>query len=86
MIKLPDERYGNGGWVVKARKPHYCDGYRHTGDRDIERGDFYCRVAVWPGDVNTSKVPQIIKLCRDCLDDTKGAAFDVAVRAKREGL
>ena len=78
MIKLPPDKYGNEGWAVKARKPHKCEGYRHDGGH-ISAGDFYYRGVCWPGDVNTSNEPWVIKLCRDCLQEEMQCAFDAIV-------
>ena len=80
MIKLPKDKHNNEGWVVKARKPHRCEGYRHDG-RFIERGDHYYRAIAWPGDdANGGSVPWVLKLCRECISDDMKVAFDAAIQ------
>jgi hypothetical protein len=79
VIKLPKDKYGNEGWLVKARKSHTCEGYRHTG-RHIFPGDFYNRAICWPNnDANGTNVPWVLKLCRGCLHEEMQTMFDAAI-------
>jgi hypothetical protein len=81
VIKIPTDRYGNKGWVVKARKAHWCGGLHH---RLIEPGEHYYRGVAFPdGDVNTGSAPWVLKMCRECVsqhDPERAAAFEEAVR------
>lgn len=78
MIKLPKDKHGNEGWVVKAHKQHRCEGYRHS--RVIEPGEHYYRAVAWPvTDANSGTTPWVIKLCRECISDGMAEAFDAAL-------
>jgi len=55
--------------VVKARKPHRCDaraGYPYPCRGIIQPGTSYVRTVAFPGDVNTSTVPWVMKICDNC--------------------
>ncbi len=50
--------------TVIARKRHWCDEYGAT--HRIEPGDTYVRSVAFPdGEINTSTVPWVLKLCAD---------------------
>lgn len=78
MLKLPNDKHGNEGWAVRARKAHRCE-WHGAGCRGIAPGDWYYRAVAWPRtDVNNGSVPWIMRLCRDCLPtDERRAVFDV---------
>jgi hypothetical protein len=80
VIKLPPDRYGNEGWVVKARKSHRCAFRNYGCEGSIEPGSFYYRAVSWPGsDANGGSTPWVMKICRSCLHEEMGRAFDAIV-------
>lgn len=80
MIRLTTDRYDNEGWAVKARKSHWCEGYRHGSRAQIMPGQYYYRAVSWPGsDANGGTTPWIMKLCRDCMPEAMRAEFDSVV-------
>jgi hypothetical protein len=88
MIKLPKDKYGNEGWVVKARKPHRCEGYRHEY-KHIKPGEHYYRTIAWPGSDGNydGPGPWVLKLCRECVAENNAemaAEFDAAVTLATE--
>lgn len=79
MIKLADDKHGNVGWAVMARKSHRCE-VRNEGCSGIIPGSPYYRAIAWPGtDVNNGHVPWVMKICRDCLSDERRLQFDAAL-------
>jgi hypothetical protein len=85
VIKLPADRHGNEGWVVKARKPHRC-AMNNTGCmRIIEPGSFYYRAIVWPSsDFYEGRAPWVMKICRACLHEEMRRSFDAIVSPQPE--
>ncbi|RZU64899.1 hypothetical protein EV379_1210 [Microterricola gilva] len=80
MIKLPKDKYGNEGWVVKARQIHWCEARNYGCTKQIKPGEQYYRAVCWPGhDANGGSVPWILKICRGCLNEEMQAAFDAAL-------
>ena len=76
MIKLPPDKYGNEGWVVKARKAHRC-ALDNTGClRIIEPGTNYYRAIMFPGEFHEGPAPWVMKICRACLHEEMRAVFD----------
>lgn len=74
MRKLPKDKYDNEGWAIKARKSHRCDG---DAPHLIRAGQWYYRAVSWPGsDVNSGKIPWIMRICRDCLHEERRIQFD----------
>lgn len=81
MIKLPKDRYGNEGWVVKARRHHYCESSTYRCDRSIKPGDHYYRAIAWSRtEVNEGPAPWVMKICRGCLNEEQQAAFDALLK------
>jgi hypothetical protein len=79
VIKLPKDRHGNKGWVVKARKPHRCESGDYGCPRIIEAGTHYYRAIVFPGELHDGPGPWTMKICRSCLHEEMRRAFDAIV-------
>lgn len=83
MIKLPNDKYGNEGWVVKARKPFWCDMGNSACGGSIQAGEHYYRAIAWPhSDGGNGRTPWVLRLCRDCLHDEMREHFDAVVASK----
>lgn len=80
MIKLPTDRYGNYGSAVKARRTYRCDSYSHEAcTRWVDPGEHYYRLVVFPGDVNPTTRPWIMRICRSCISSDVAPAFAEAI-------
>ena len=55
-------RHGDTERIVTARKRHRCEDYL-PGYCWIEPGDRYVRAVCFPGDVNSSPQPWVMRLC-----------------------
>lgn len=77
MIRVPTDKHGNTGWVVRARKAHRCEA-RNTGCVGlIQPGAQYYRAVAFPDDdVNAGSTPWVMRICRACLHDEHRALFD----------
>lgn len=79
MIKLPRDRHGNEGWIVRARKQHRCQmGWSHRDClKTIEPGTNYYRAIAWPGHVaNEGPAPWVMRICRKCINDEQRQHFE----------
>lgn len=80
MIKLPKDKHGNEGWVVKARTQHWCESRKYGCERLIEPGRHYYRGIAWPShDANGGTAPWVMKICRACMPEALTDAFDAAI-------
>lgn len=75
--------------VVKARKRHQCDGYRDNTwfracDGWIRPGQRYVRMVCFPGDVNSSGWPWVMRACPGCGSAYTGPAGEYARDALAE--
>lgn len=84
MIKLPRDRFGNEGWVVKARKAHRCEGDTTGCVGIIEPGTNYYRAIMFPGEFHDGPGPWVMRICRACLHEEMGRAFDAIVSPQPE--
>lgn len=85
MIRVPTDKHGNVGWVVRANKPHRCE-MRNAGCTGIAKGDRYYRAMAWPNsDVNHSEQPWVLRVCRACLHDEHRALFDSVAGSSERG-
>jgi len=69
--------------VVTARKPHQCDAWADSSwarscTGRIQPGEQYVRMVCFPGDVNSSGVPWVMRACPACASSYTGPAGDVA--------
>lgn len=68
--------------AVTARKCHRCDAAQDISwgraCRDIQPGDRYVRMVCFPGDINSSSAPWVMRACPACADSYIGPAGDVA--------
>jgi hypothetical protein len=69
--------------IVTARKSYNCDAaqdaswFRHCSGR-IAAGQQYVRMVCFPGDVNSSHVPWVMRACPACATSYTGPAGDIA--------
>lgn len=69
--------------IVTARKGWRCDAaedaswFRHCSGR-IRPGDKYVRMVCFPGDVNPTDVPWVMRACPACATSYVGPAGDIA--------
>jgi len=69
--------------VVRARKRYECDAaedfsWCRACSGWIERGERYVRMVCFPGDINSSRVPWVMRACPRCASSYVGPAGDIA--------
>lgn len=52
--------------TLTARKRYVCEAFDYRGRHFIEPGDEYVRTVCFPGDVNSSERPWVMRICEGC--------------------
>lgn len=77
--------------VVTARKSHRCDAaqdaswFRACTGR-IQPGEKYVRMVCFPGDINSSEVPWVMRACPGCASGYTGPAGSISREMLAEEL
>lgn len=69
--------------IVTARKAHRCDATHDASwfracSGQIKPGERYVRMVCFPGDINTSRAPWVMRACPGCASGYAGPAGFVA--------
>ena len=77
--------------IVKARKRYACNAAQDASwfracTGYIQAGDHYVRMVCFPGDVNSSRVPWVMRACPACATTYVGPAGDIAREWLAESL